>query len=191
MPEFPKERRQQRPFRILYMPLDDFLRRFVLRGKNDPVVSSPKTRLALASAPTPEKATPWKCGVTRLDEGNQVLFKAIRQFQGALKGGAEPGAMDAAVTFLKEHTDGHLALEEAYMEHIHFPGLTEHRQVHQVFQTQVRAFHHQLSEGDPGAGMELSRLLYAWIRVHVVKEDAVWSEFAKANRHCGNAPAPE
>ena len=115
VPEFPMERRQQRPFRILYMPLHDFLRRFVLRGKSDQVVPSPKTRSAKASAPNPEKATPWKCGVARLDDGNQVLFKAIRQFQGALKAGAEPGAMDGAVTFLKDHTDRHLALEEAYM----------------------------------------------------------------------------
>jgi hemerythrin len=30
--------------------------------------------------------------------------------------------------------------------------------------------------------LELSQLLYAWMRVHVLKEDAVWSDFAKSRR---------
>jgi hemerythrin len=30
--------------------------------------------------------------------------------------------------------------------------------------------------------LELSQVLFAWLRVHVMKEDSVWSEFAKSRR---------
>lgn len=194
MPEALHERRRQRPFRILYMPFETFLRRFILRGEEapasearapqaaEPQALAPQTTASQVPTSSGEKSIPWKCGVARLDDQNEALFKAIRQYQAALKSGVGSSATEEAMRFLEDHVEGHLPLEEAYLERIQFPGLEEHRQGHRAFQHQIHAFRHRVSVGDHSAGLELSQLLYAWMRVHVLKEDVVWSDYAKSRR---------
>lgn len=190
MPGAFPERRQPRPFRFLYMSLGRFLQRFLLRSKGDLMAVHPDARPSETPAPSSEKSIPWKCGVPRLDEQNEVLFKAIRQYQATLKAGKGSAATEEALTFLEGHMEGHLALEEAYMEHIHFPGLVEHQRGHRAFRHQIHAFRDRVAAGDTSAGLELSQILYSWMRVHVLKEDLVWSEFAKSSHRRRNEPPP-
>jgi hemerythrin len=183
VPEAFHERRCPRPFRIVYISLQAFLERFLLRRRREPDVLPVKCCQSQAPASSPsEKSVPWKCGVPRLDEQNAALFKLIRQFQSALKYRAESGVTEEALSSLVSHVEGHLALEEAYLSQIAFPGLAEHRAVHQAFQHQLQEFRHRMADRDPSAALELSQQLFAWLRVHVVKEDSVWSEYAKARR---------
>jgi len=179
-----QERRQSRPFRILYISLEGFIQRFILRKSG--AVDAPKrkaraTSAAAATPPAGEKGQPWKCGVTQLDEQNEHLFKAIRQYQVDLKAGGDR-ATDGVLAFLEVHMEGHLALEEAYLEQVQYPGLVEHRGAHRAFVNQLHAFSDRRATGDPGVSLELPQLLFAWLREHVLREDTAWSEFAKANR---------
>ncbi len=183
MPEAFNERRRPRPFRIVHISLKAFLERFILRrkgGTDVPPVEGCPSQASASSAS--EKPLPWKCGVPRLDEQYEALFKVIRQSQGALKSRAESGVTEEALSSLVSHLEGHLALEESYLNQIAFPGLAEHRAVHQAFQHQLQEFRRRIADRDPSAALELSQQLFAWLRVHVVKEDSVWSEFAKARR---------
>jgi hemerythrin len=164
------------------MSVKAFLERFILRRESAPVAPPLEDHPAQAPVPPKGKATPWRCGVARLDEQYDALFKVIRQFQGALRSGAKPGTMEEALTALVSHAEGHLALEEAFLEQIGFPGLAEHRHGHQAFRHQIRAFQRRIADGDPNAGLELSQQLFAWLRVHIAKEDSIWSEFAKTRR---------
>jgi hemerythrin-like metal-binding protein len=165
-----------------------FLERFILRktAAQDvlPLVGSSSQTPATAI----EKTIQHTCGVPKLDEQNEALFNVIRIFQGCLKSGTESDAMKAALASLGGHVENHLALEEAYLEHISFPGLAEHRSEHQSFRQQLQAIHNRITDGDTAAGLELSQLLFAWLRVHVGREDPVWSEFARA-RHRRFNPA--
>jgi hemerythrin len=119
--------------------------------------------------------------VTQLDEQNGHLFEAIRQYQADHRSVGD-GATDGVLAFLEVHMEGHLALEEAYLEQVRFPGLTEHRGAHRAFVNQLHAFSARRAAGDSGVSLELPRLLLAWVREHVLREDAVWSEYAQANR---------
>ncbi len=181
MPAAFQERRKPRSFRILYMPFQVFLRRFILRREAAAAEvladtpSDPGLRLG------GEKA-PWKCGVARIDEPNEALFKAIRQYQAAFKTGAGTGATEEALAFVLGHVDTHLPFEEAFLEHIKYPDLAEHRRGHQVFQHQIHSIQNRVEKGDPSAGLELSQMLYAWMREHILKEDVVWCAFARARR---------
>jgi hemerythrin len=176
------ERRQRRTFRILYISLDGFIQRFLLRKKQE-TPPAPGARVATESAAQPrgEKGQAWKCGVTRLDEQNDHLFKAIRQYQVDHKSGGD-GATDGVLAFLELHMEGHLALEEAYLEQVRFPGLAEHRSAHRSFVDQLHSFSARRAAGDSDVSLELPRLLLAWIREHILRDDTEWSEFARANR---------
>jgi hemerythrin-like metal-binding protein len=164
------------------MPLDGFLQRFVRRRKELP--AGPCSDVSLAEPPAPDRANTirWQCGVAQLDAQNKALFQAIRRYQAALKSGAGSVATEEALAFLEGHADGHLALEEDYMERIAFPGLAEHRQGHRTFQHQIHAFRGRVADRDPSVGLELSQLLYAWMKEHILKEDSAWCEFAKSSR---------
>lgn len=176
------ERRKPRSFRILYMPFDRFLRRFILKKEEAVVAATPDAPPDSGPRLGGEKAAAWKCGVARIDEPNEALFMAIRQYQAAFKTGAGTGATEEALAFVLGHVDTHLPFEEAFLEHIKYPDLAEHRRGHQVFQHQIHAIQGRVANGDPSAGLELSQLLYGWMREHIMKEDVVWCAFAKARR---------
>ena len=178
MPEVFQERRQQRPFRIIHIPLDAFVLRFILQRKE--AESAPPVQRPPDPPPSPsEKAVPWKCGVPQLDEQYEAVFKAIRQYQGAFKSGAELADMKKRLESLEHSVESHLALEEAYLEHLGFPGRNEHLRGHRAFRHQLQALSSRLKNGDPGAGMELSQLLFTWLKRHVMREDAAWVDYAK------------
>jgi len=172
------ERRHPRRFRILHISMNAFLDRFILHREGEAV--GPAERQP--SAPSGEKSTPWKSGVTRLDEQYDELFRLVRQFQAAMKASLAADALAESLAPLVIHVEGHLALEEAYLEHIAFPATIEHKSAHRAFQHQLHSFHQRLLAGDQNAGLELSQLLYAWVRTHVLKEDPIWSAHAKARR---------
>lgn len=182
------ERRRPRRFRIVYMSLKAFLDRIILKrealaavpAKENPPVPEPSS--AGEKHPPGDHHHRWKCGVPKLDEQYEEMFRIVRKNQSALKAGTEPDALEEALASLASHLEGHLPMEEAYLNQIAFPGLVEHRRLHQAFLQQVQAFRLRIAERDPQAGLELSQLLFAWIRVHVGKEDPVWSEFARARR---------
>jgi hemerythrin-like metal-binding protein len=163
------------------MPFSAFVKRFVLHKEG---VSLPDadSSSAVNQTPSGDKLAPWKCGIPKLDEPNEALIKAIRQYQATCKTGAGPSATEEVLTFLESHVESHLPLEEVYLERIHFPGLAEHRQGHRLFQHQIHAIRNRVANGEVSIGLELSQVLYAWMREHILKEDAAWRTFAKARR---------
>ncbi len=189
MPEGFIDRRRPRRFRIVFISLKAFLERFILKREAPSAVPAKENPPAPGTSPAGEKHPPpgdqhhrWKCGVPKLDEQYDELFRLVRQNQGALKAGTEPEVLEEALSSLASHLEGHLPMEEAYLNQISFPGLVEHRRLHQTFLQQVQTFRPRIAERDPLAGLELSQLLFAWMRVHVGKEDHVWSEFARSRR---------
>ena len=122
-----QERRQRRTFRILYIPLDGFIQRFLLKKQQEiPPLFGARAATVATTPPPCEKGQVWKCGVTQLDEQNGHLFEAIRQYQADHKSVGD-GATDGVLAFLEAHMEGHLAHEEAYLDQVRFPGLAEHR----------------------------------------------------------------
>jgi len=182
VPEAFRERRQPRPFRILYMPLGGFLRRFVRKDMPLPVAAPPDAGPTAVPVANGEHALRWQCGVARLDDQTKALFQAIRHYQATVKSGTGSVVIEEMLAFLEGHAAGHLRLEEAYLERIGFPGLAEHRQGHRIFQHQIQAFRDRVADHDPSVGLELSQLLYAWTKEHILKEDSIWCEFARSSR---------
>jgi hemerythrin len=175
------ERRQHRAFRILYISLDGFIQRFLQKKRGIPPAAGAGAATEAAIPPRCVKGQVWKCGVTQLDEQNGHLFEAIRQYQADHKSVGD-GATDGVLAFLEVHMEGHLALEEAYLEQVRFPGLGEHRGAHRAFVNQLHSFSARRAAGDSDVSLELPRLLLAWMREHVLHKDAIWSEYARANR---------
>ncbi len=175
-----QERRKARPFRILYIPFQLFIERFILRREAVPRLARP---VEPEPAPTKAGAQLLKTGVPRIDLEQEGLFDAIRTLQAASKAGAVVAGITRVLTFLEHYTEEHLPLEETHMEHIKYPGLAVHRNEHQAFRQQVNEFQGRAAGSDATLRLELINALHGWIREHVMREDVAYCEFAQKNRH--------
>ena len=175
-------------FGLLVTPVGDLLRRVFLRREGAELAAAPPAPEAsgeeeiLDGGPARAEAGIWKSGVPRIDEQHQAIFDAIRNFQAAIRAGAGAQGIQEVVDFLERYTRDHFALEEAYMEHLGFPELAGHRQEHRAFLMQVRAARERAEAGDGTLALELSRLLYEWLRRHVMHEDVAYRDFARNRR---------
>ncbi len=176
------DRRRHGFFRILYIPLSVFIERFILRRK--------PTRPPSKRAPGPDGSTEpdaaklasqsWKSGVASIDEQQGALFNALRTLQAAIKAGAGAEGITNVMRFLERYTDEYFTLEESYLEHIHFTGAADHKELHRGFREKVHPLKQRFDAGDASVGLELVNLLHGWLKEHVRGEDAAWVAFAKA-----------
>lgn len=177
-----QDRRRHGFFRILYIPLNVFIERFILRRK----ATGPAPKRAPGIDGPPESdavkvaAQSWKSGVASIDEEQEALFNALRTLQAAIKAGAGAEGITNVLRFLERYTDEHFTLEESYLEHIHFAGAADHKRLHLCFREKVHPLNQRFYEGDASVGLELINLLHGWLKEHVRVEDAAWVEFAKA-----------
>jgi hemerythrin-like metal-binding protein len=118
-------------------------------------------------------------GIAAIDYQHKTLVEHIGKLQQALE--AERIQEEAAglMEFLVRYVDEHFTLEEAYMEHIGYPGLAEHRDLHGRLRIRVQALADKVARGAPGTGMELSLLLFGWLRDHILHDDFMYVEHAR------------
>jgi len=173
---------------FLPAPIADLLRRMFLRREGAVLAGAPEAPDApagdevLEGGPAKAESGIWKSGIARIDEQHQAMFDAIRNLQAAIRAGEGAQGIQEVVAFLERYTRDHFALEEAYMERLAFPDLAGHRREHQAFLLQVRAARDRAEAGDGTLALELTRLLYEWLRAHVLREDVAYRDFARARR---------
>jgi len=110
-------------------------------------------------------------GIPAIDVQHRNLVEVIHKLQLALETGQPHKETMEIMQFLLGYVDEHFTLEEAYMEHIGYPGLPQHRKLHEQLRIQVNALHDRLSNDEPGSAMELSLLLFHWLRDHILHDD--------------------
>jgi hemerythrin-like metal-binding protein len=121
-------------------------------------------------------------GIPAIDEQHKSLINAIHALQVAIEEGRAQAETLELMEFLERYVDEHFALEEAYMEHISFPELPAHREVHDRLRIRVQALHSRLSRGDAGVTMELPMLLFEWLRDHILHDDFSYVHHARERR---------
>ena len=167
-------------------PIADLLRRVFLRREGAELATAPLAPEpgdgVLEGGPARTEGGVWKSGIARIDEQHQAMFDAIRNLQSAIRAGEGAKGIREVVAFLERYTRDHFALEEAYMERLAFPELAGHRREHQAFLLQVQAAKDRAEAGDGTLALELTRLLYEWLRAHVMREDVAYRDFARARR---------
>ena len=183
------DRREKRRFRLLYMSMQAFIDRFILRRRKS-AAARPPTSSGPTPATSPSAAPQWKSGVPRMDEQQEAMFEAIRTLQAAIKAGARSEGITNVLAFLEPYTEEHFLLEESYMEHLHYPDSAAHHEEHRMFRHRVQEFRQRSPAGDSNLSLELLNVLHDWLREHVMKEDVACAEFAKAKRRGPAARQP-
>ncbi len=118
-------------------------------------------------------------GIATIDYQHKTLVEHIGKLQEALETDHLQEETSNLMAFLVHYVDEHFLLEEAYMEHIAYPGLEEHRNLHIRLRIRVQAMADKLARMEPGVGMELSLLLFGWLRDHILHDDFLYVEHAR------------
>lgn len=135
---------------------------------------------AVLDARAQARAIPWTpamaVGDAMVDHDHRILLALVNQ-------AASPGTRDdpIAIEFVLDellgYTAQHFAREEALMERIGFPDLTEHRLVHRMMLAEVRQLQKRLVSFSPTLGDDLTQFLGDWLTRHILIEDMRYRPF--------------
>ena len=121
-------------------------------------------------------------GIPAIDAQHKNLVEVIHKLQQALEKGHPHAETMEIMQFLLRYVEEHFILEEAYMEYISYPGLHQHRKLHEQLRMQVIALNDRLAKNEPGSAIELSLLLFHWLTEHILHDDNSYVAHAKARR---------
>lgn len=82
-----------------------------------------------------------------------------------------------AICEIIDYTDMHFDFEEKYMEDIGFPELAEHRQMHDLFRTELRRVKKDFDNGIKRLNNEIIKMIYNWLMDHILIEDHKYKTF--------------
>lgn len=118
-------------------------------------------------------------GLPALDGEHKLLFRDVRRIQGFLEPGGDFPKGRRHLEALMVRLEIHCASEEAEMARLGFPGLAAHRASHQVLHQRLDGIRALVAEGRGTSGMAVSRLLYDWLRDHMLQEDLTFAAFLR------------
>ena len=77
---------------------------------------------------------------------------------------------------LDEYADVHFRIEEEMLEYFSFPGMRQHEEKHQAFESQISEFRSRESFSRE-EGEKVVRFLKSWLGTHILKEDKSYSDY--------------
>ena len=114
-------------------------------------------------------------GVPAIDSQHKQLINMINDLYDAMMGGKGSEALDKIIKDLVVYTKIHFRDEEAFMEKHGYPGLAQHKLVHEKLKTQVMDVLGKLQSGKMVASVSVGNFLKDWLKNHILSEDKKYS----------------
>jgi len=120
-------------------------------------------------------------GIERIDAQHRELYQRVAGLHDAMRAG-RLADVPAMVEYLQRYAVEHFAAEEQQMTAAGYPGLGQHRRLHQRFVEEFLQHKQRLSpEVTASAVVELSRWITAWLGDHVRKVDGEMARYLRRN----------
>jgi hemerythrin-like metal-binding protein len=115
----------------------------------------------------------YRIGHDETDAQHQELFRRVDDFLIAMRDGRATQQLRGTLGYLATYAEGHFADEELLMERIGYPGLAEHRRLHNDFRDAFGAFVQRFHDERANVALcfDLMRALADWLRDHVAGAD--------------------
>ncbi len=128
----------------------------------------------------------YKIGVPLIDEQHEELFRRVTEFVETLRSAGEwshkVAKVNETLNFMKDYVVMHFHDEEAYQQEIEYPGMAEHRRIHNDMVQYVMNIAEQYErEGYKEELMQqFAGKLLAWLINHVAATDQKIAEYVKS-----------
>jgi len=132
----------------------------------------------------------YSVGVEQIDRQHKYLLSLINRIQVAT-GEFDSQAIVEIVLDMQAYARFHFADEENLMEQLGFPGLADHRKIHEGFLEKADLFLDDLESAPVATVSEIARFLSDWLINHIMVTDAQYGLFFKQSRQQENDPAEE
>lgn len=126
-------------------------------------------------------------GVSQIDTQHKRLFQVVGDLHQAMKDGKGAEAIGKILGGLLSYTKTHFADEEKVMQQANFPGLADHRKLHEALTEKVADYQNQFESGRIQIVIELSRFLNQWLTSHIKGYDQEYARFMSNRSQPTNA----
>lgn len=120
-------------------------------------------------------------GVAEFDSQHQTLIKLINELNDAMLKGQGRLVLGGIVAELKKYTQSHFTYEEKVLMRIAYPQIAVQVAEHKSFVEKLAGFEKELSEGNTSLSVTIINFLSAWLRSHILGEDAKYMAHCQAN----------
>jgi hemerythrin-like metal-binding protein len=121
-----------------------------------------------------------KVGHPKIDEQHKSLVDQINNLHTAMKQGKGRGEIEKILVFLKDYTVSHFQMEEGLMANLKYPGVTQHKTLHNDLVKQVAGLVEDYKKGG-NITMVVMDFLEDWLTKHILSEDMQLSKFIREN----------
>ncbi len=118
-------------------------------------------------------------GIERIDEQHRELYQRVAGLHEAMRAGRLEDVPEM-LDYLQRYAAEHFAAEEQQMTAAGYPGLIQHKRLHQRFVEEFLQHRQRLSpEVTPSAVVALSRWITEWLGAHVRSVDGEMARYLR------------
>lgn len=126
-------------------------------------------------------------GIPAMDQQHRHLIELINKLDQAVRISKKNPATPAILTELVEYTKSHFEAEEKVMKESGYPGIEEHRAIHQKLLREVTDTMEKVNSGKLTASTNTSDFLQIWLEKHLAGYDCKYAEHIAAMKTAGTA----
>lgn len=110
-------------------------------------------------------------GIPPVDEQHKALFENIHFLQEQISSGHGQHVVDGILTFMDKYVAEHFELEEALMERVSYPMISEHKQEHRLFIGKSIRFELDKHADDQDLPLNMLEFFSNWLSKHIASSD--------------------
>lgn len=122
-----------------------------------------------------------RVGHEEIDRQHAALYDAVNRLHDALRAGRSRQEQGEILAFLRTYTVDHFQLEESFMREKGYPGLEDHRALHQGLIQQVTELEEKYAAGSMTLSIMTMHFLKDWLTDHIQKEDRKLAAFLQSS----------
>ena len=120
-------------------------------------------------------------GVDKMNDEHQVLIDLMNKLYEENDKKSDKFVINQCINKLADWTKVHFAHEEAYMEEIGFPGIKQHKLIHQNLLSELDKYATEYHKGTENQiSPKFFSFLKLWLQAHIIGIDMKYGEHAKA-----------
>lgn len=124
----------------------------------------------------------FKLDIPQVDTEHNKLVDMLNEVHSLIKAGNKEEARKYFNETLSTYVDEHFANEEKFMEEIGFPGLEEHKRVHENFKKSFNELKPMIDQADDDSFRKALSDAFTWILTHIGKTDKRYARFYHNNQ---------
>ena len=125
----------------------------------------------------------FRLGIEQVDSEHVGLVNMLNDVYGLLGEGKRDEAREYFSKTLASYVNEHFASEEAFMESIHFPGLEDHKKIHENFKKSLLELIPLIEAYDEKAFRNALTDTFTWIVNHIGRTDKKYAAFYLAKEN--------